>query len=341
MRFRARFQRTGSSPRGRGWRALIHGRRAAVAFFLLPALFLITVFYIVPLVLTVYVSFTNLRQWMIMGMRPYPPDKLLYNYERLFHMMMFDPDFSKVVKTTIVFTLVTLVFNVLGGLLLALAAYLMEERVSTAFRALWLLPRMTPVAVYALLWYYFFQGSAYGTLNAILEALGVIDKPVEWGTRPSLMPWGAWSIIIYVNMLVGVSFGMLIFYSALRNVPWEHVVAARVDGASTLQLIRYILIPSIRWHLVFVTVWQLLSLLTTYAHIFLLVDWGVVDKWWASTWALYVFMQAFYAGPGVSTDQGLAAAAATLLVLAGAGLGILALRILGFRRMMLPPRGEL
>ncbi|AEM38751.1 binding-protein-dependent transport systems inner membrane component [Pyrolobus fumarii 1A] len=316
----------------------MNGKRSALIFFLGPALALILVFYIVPLVLTVYVSFTNLSNWNLMSMKVL--DDPLYNYERLLHMFQYDPDFRKVVYTTIVFTLVTLVLNVGGGLLLALIAYLMEERLSTTFRALWLLPRMTPVAVYALLWYYFFSGSAFGTLNAFLRAMGLVEEPIGWGTSLDMLPWGAWLIIIYVNMLVGVSFGMIVFYSALRNIPWEHVVAARVDGASTLQLLRYILIPSIRWHLVFVTVWQLLSLLTTYAHIFLLVEWGAVDRWWASTWSLYVFMQAFYSGPGVRTEQGLAAAAASILVIIGAGLGLLSLRLLGFRKMMQPPRGE-
>ncbi len=317
------------------------GRNAALLFFLAPAFILIALFYLVPLAITVYVSFTDMQNWSLYTLRLLPNP--LFNYARLFHMMLYDPDFVKVVYTTIVFTLVTLAFNVLGGLGLAIAVYLMEERLSGFFRGLWLLPRMTPVAVYALLWYYFFLGSRDGTLNAILMALGVIDKPVQWGTDPRLLPWSAWAIIIYVNVLVGVSFGMLIFYSALRSIPWEQVIAARVDGASTLQLVRHILIPSIRWHIMFVTVWQLLSLLTTYAHIFLLVEWGVVDRWWSSTWALYVFTTAFGLGGGgpSSTYQGLAAAAAVILALVGAGLGLLALRLLGFRRMIVPPKGEL
>ncbi len=309
-------------------------RRLALAVFLGPAFALITLFFVAPLVLTVYMSFHRVVDWDLSHAEPCGP----CNYERLFHMMLYDPDFVKVVWTTLVFTGLTLVFNVLGGLLLALAAYLMEERLSLAFRALWMLPRMTPVVVYALLWYYFFSGAAYGTFNAILRALGLIREPVDWGM--GLLPLGPWMIIVYVNALVGVSFGMIVFYSALKSIPWEHVVAARVDGASTLQLIRYILLPSIRWHIVFVTVWQLLSLLTTYAHIFLLVEWNLVDKWWSTTWALYVFTQAFGLA-GSYADQGLAAAAATILVAVGAGLGLLALRVLGFRRMMVPPRGEL
>jgi inositol-phosphate transport system permease protein len=77
-------------------------------------------------------------------------------------------------------------------------------------------------------------------------------------------------------------------------------------------------------------------LLTTFAHIFLLVEWGAVHKWWGSTWALYVFNAAFK-----TYEQGLAAAAATVLVIIGAILGLIALRILKFKEMMVEPKGEI
>ncbi len=307
------------------------GSQAAL-FFLLPALALIAVFYVAPLLLSIYIGFTPLRDWNLRRLGEFTT----YNYERLFHMMLHDPDFGKVVKTTVVFTAATLAVNVLGGLLLALALYFMDEWLSLPYRVIWLLPRMTPIAVYSLLWYYFFLPGPQGTLNAILMRLGVIDRPYAWGTDPRLLPYSAWAILVIVNGLVGVSFGMIVFYSALRSIPREQVIAARIDGASTVQLARYVLVPQIRWHLVYVTVWQLLSLLTTFAHIFLLVEWGTLDRYWGSNWALYVFNTAFLTG-----DQGLAAAAATILVAIGALLGLIALRVMRFREMMQEPRGEL
>ncbi len=307
--------------------------RGPAFFFLLPALTLILVFYIVPLILSIYIGFTPLKRW---NLHHYLGSVTLYNYERLAHMMLHDPNFRKIVETTIVFTSATLAVNVLGGLALALALYFMDEWLSLPYRVLWLLPRMTPVAVYSLLWYYFFLGDRSGTLNALLLRLGLIDEPVYWGTDVRLLPWSAWMILVIVNGFVGVSFGMIVFYSALHSIPREQVVAARVDGASTWQLMRYVLIPQIRWHLTYVTVWQLLSLLTTFAHIFLLVEWGAVDRWYGSNWALYVFNTAF-----LTDDQGLAAAAATVLVAVGALLGLVALRLLRFQEMMVEPRGDL
>lgn len=303
-------------------------------FFLLPAIILIVAFYILPLIVTTWISFTPLRDWKISQLTEFVE---LENYKALYKFVTTHPLGSLVLKTTIVFVVFTLIVNVLGGLLLAIATYVIEERVSLGFRLLWLIPRMTPLAVFGLIWYYFFYGSPQGTLNAFLLKLGLIDQPTFWGTDPNLLPWSAWSIIIFVNGLVGVSYGMIIFYSAFKSLPPELLIAAKVDGASTWQIVKHILVPMARWHLVFVTVWQLLSLVTSYTHLFVLVDWRIVDEWYGTTWALFVFTEAF----GTVKNQGLAAAAAVILVIIGSLLGLLTLRIMRFDRITLEPKGDI
>jgi inositol-phosphate transport system permease protein len=311
-----------------------NSKKLALAFFLAPALALIIFFFIIPTILTIWISFTNLYNWKIDRVKEFVG---LQNYKDLIYFIQHDPDVEKVVKTTLVFTSLTLIVNVLGGLALAIFAYLIDERVSLSFRLLWILPRMTPIAVFGLLWYYFFYGSELGTLNSVLLRLGVIDQPISWGSDPSVQPWASWLIIIFVNGLVGVSFGMVVFYSAFKSIPRELIVAAKVDGATTWQIIRHILIPMARWHLVFVTVWQLLSLLTTYPHLFVLVEWGVVDRNYGTTWSLYVFLTAFSKAVNY---QALAAAAAVILVIIGAILGFIVLRVMRFEEMIQPPRGD-
>jgi len=313
----------------------VANKRLTPLFFLLPMVILVLAFYILPLILTAWISFTPLTNWKVktdlgrfIG---------LENYKNLYFMAKYDPDFHKVLETTLVFVFLTLMVNVVGGLVLAILTYLIDERVSLAYRLLWLLPRMTPLAVFGLLWYYFFYGSSQGTLNSVLLKLGLIDQPFRWGTDPGLLPYSAWSIIVFVNGLVGVSYGMIIFYSAFKNIPRELIIAAKVDGARTMEIIRYILIPMVRWHIVFVTVWQLLSLLTSYTHLFVLVQWSVVDKWYGTTLALYVFNTAFFD----VKEQGLAAAAAVILVIIGSLLGLLTLRIMRFSQMISPPKGDI
>ncbi len=310
-------------------------RKTSLLFFLGPALFVVALFYIIPLFLSVYISFTPMIDWNV---NRYLTQFIgLQNYERLFHIVMYDPDMRAVVITTVVFVLVTLVINVFGGLLLALATYFMDEKMSAAYQGLWLLPRMTPIAVYSLLWYYFFHSSGIGILNSILLKLHLIDHPIALGLDPKYLPWGAWFIIIFVNGLVGVSYGMIIFYSAFKSIPKELIIAARVDGASTTRIIRHILLPLTKWHFTFITVWQMFSLLMTYAQTFLLVEWRVVDSTWGQTWALYVFRTAFT----TTKDQGLAAAASTFLSIIGIVLGIIALKALGYEKMILEPKGDI
>jgi inositol-phosphate transport system permease protein len=301
--------------------------------FLAPALVVVVIFYVVPLILTVYTSFTPIRNWNI---QRYATKWIgLYNYQKLFHAIANDPSVRTVFLTTIVFVGCTLLVNVLGGLILALLTFFVGKRTNSVASTIWLLPRMSPIAVYGLVWYYFFHGSGIGTLNSLFLKLGLIDKPIAWGQ--AFIPYGPWSVIIFVNGLVGVSFGMIVLSSAIKSIPSEFVIAARVDGATDWQICKRILIPQIKWHIMYVTTWQLLSLLTSYAHTYLLVSWRLVNKTYGTPWALYVYDLAF---TGVF-DQGLAAAAGTLLVLVGGLLGFMTLRILGFGKLMAEPRGDI
>ncbi|KPU64051.1 ABC transporter permease [Thermococcus sp. EP1] len=304
----------------------------SLSFFLSPMIAMVGIFYLIPLVFTVYISFTKMRNW---NTEKYLSEIVgLYNYQRLFHMFQHDPMIRAILLTTVVFVGITLLINVFGGLLLALGTFFINESSASSIRLLWLLPRMSPIAVYSLVWYYFFHGSDIGTLNSILLKLGLVSEPIPWG---QITPWGVWSIIIFVNGLVGVSFGMIVFTSALNQIPKELVIAARVDGASAWQISKKILIPMLKWHFLYVLTWQFLSLLTTYPHLFLLVEWDLVNRDYGTTLALYVFNTAFGRG---EQDQGLAAAAAVLLSIIGIMGGYVTLKVLQFERMIHEPRGD-
>ncbi|RLF82432.1 sugar ABC transporter permease [Thermococci archaeon] len=304
-----------------------------LSFFLSPMIIMVGLFYLIPLIFTIYISFTKMKNW---NTEKYLSEVVgFYNYQRLFHMFQHDPMIKAILLTTVIFVGITLIINVLGGLLLALGTFFVNESSASAIRLLWLLPRMSPIAVYSLVWYYFFHGSDIGTLNSILMKLGAISTPIPWG---QMTPWGAWSVIIFVNGLVGVSFGMIVFTSSLNQIPKELVIAARVDGASAWQISRRILIPLTKWHFLYVLTWQFLSLLTTYPHLFLLVEWDLVNRDYGTTLALYVFNTAFGRG---EQDQGLAAAAAVILSIIGILGGFVTLKVLQFERMIHEPRGDI
>ena len=98
------------------------GRQAL--FFLLPMLILVVAFYILPLILTAWISFTPLTNWRV---RDQLDDFVgLENYVNLYYLARYDPDFHKVLQTTLVFVTFTLFINVVGGLVLAILTYLID-----------------------------------------------------------------------------------------------------------------------------------------------------------------------------------------------------------------------
>jgi inositol-phosphate transport system permease protein len=216
-------------------------------------------------------------------------------------------------------------FNVGMGLVLALMTTHIPDRVGTAFRAVWMLPRLTPQVVYALLWLWFVDPTKYGLLNTVRGWFGL--GPLD------LISWSPWLVIVIVNGLIGASLGMVIFTSAIKSVPEDYIRAARVDGASSLRIVRYIILPMIRWPVTFVLVYQTLALLTSYEYILLVTGGGPFYD--STVYALYVFKRAIENG-----DYGYGAALAFVLVAVGAVAAQFYWRFLNFDRMITAPKIE-
>lgn len=240
-----------------------------------PFLILILLFFILPVILTAILAFTDMgsaMRWDFSG---------IANFKKLFS----DPNISKILKNTFVYVSFTLLINVFFGLTLALFTtyFVQKERYSLFFRTIWMLPRMTPPVIYALLWVWFFDPSQYGLLNGIRSLFDLPPTNII-GTEPMLL-------IVLANGIIGASFGMIIFSSAIKSIPQDMFYAANIDGASHWSIIKDIIVPVIRWPFMFVTLWQLLSLLTSYEYILLITNGGPVYE--SEVLALYSYHSAF------------------------------------------------
>jgi inositol-phosphate transport system permease protein len=147
-----------------------------------------------------------------------------------------------------------------------------------------------------------------------------------------------WSVIILANGLVGASFGMLIFTSAIRAIPQDLFYASAVDGATTSQTIRRVVLPLLRWPILFVTAYQTLSLLTSFEYILLLTD-GGPGFYTTTVWSLHAYKLALsnYVG---NVQFGLGAAMAAMLVVIGIVVSLFYLRIFNFRALVGEPKVE-
>jgi len=147
----------------------------------------------------------------------------------------------------------------------------------------------------------------------------------------------AWTVVILVNGFVGASFGMILFSGALKAIPVQQLWASEVDGASRWQQIRYIILPHMRWPILFVTSYQTLSLLSSYEQIWLTTNGGPGST--TTVWALEAFKTALNNYTG-NLQYGLGAAMALILVAVGLILSIVYLRLFRFDEMMSKPKIE-
>ena len=299
-------------------RSMAMRRRLNALIFLGPATVLLAFFFLLPVVVDLFVAFTDMdRTLRISGLTT-------ANFER---MATRDRLLSQTLAITFMYVLGTLaVFNVGMALLLALTTTAVPEKLGGFFRAVWLLPRMSPSVVYALLWAWVVDPTERGLLNQILLAT-VGAGPLDMMNDHPLL------LIIIANGFIGASMGMIIFTSAIRSIPEHLFHAARVDGAGELAIIRHITLPAIRWPLSFITVYQTLSLLVSFEYIWLITDGGPFYD--TTVYALYVYKRAFENG-----QYAYGAALALVLVAIGIAAAMLMWRFFDMQRLLQQPRIE-
>ena len=293
-------------------------RYSAPLLFLLPATLLIALFFVAPVVTTLYLSLTDLStitfrhpRWIGLG-----------NYASLLR----DPFIGKILLNTDHYVGLTLLFNVGMGLLLALLSSSVRERYGNQIRAVWLLPRILPPVVYVVIWQGLCREAPYGLVSNVL------------GTSRNWITAQPWNVIILANGLVGASFGMLLFTAAIRAIPPDLFYASAVDGATTVQTVRRVVLPLLRWPILFVTAYQTLSLLTSFEYILLLTN-GGQGFYTTTVWSLHAYQLALsnYFG---NVQFGLGAAMAALLVVIGVVVTSFYLRLFNFRALVGEPKVE-
>jgi len=310
----------GQAPGAPGW----WSRYGTALFFMGPALLMVALFFVAPVVITLGMSFTDmatttgLSNWNWSG---------LDNYER-----MARGSFTLLILgNTIFYVAVTLAFNILAGLGIALLSTHVEPRTGGLFRAIWLLPRISPSVVYALMWTWAAAAPPYGVINQLVEPFGVEGR--YWiNTDP-------WLMVLLVNGFVGASFGMLVFTSAIRSIPEELFRAAWVDGASAWQIVRRITLPLLKWPILFVLTYQTMSLFSSYEYIYLITNGGpglyVTEVW--SLWAFHTALNSYFG----NLEFGYGSALAAVLVVMGLVVSFVLLRLFRFNDLVSEPRIEI
>lgn len=169
------------------------------------------------------------------------------NYAYLFTV---DPIFLKTLGQTLYFAVGTLVLGVPLALVLSYALH--RAKLKGLWRVLYTLPMVTNiVAVGFIFWFVFRQTD--GLLNRVLGLFGLPGP--GWLTDPSLAMLSA--ILVYVWMEIGRN--MLLFLAGLGSIDESYYEAARLDGAGSWHLFRFVTLPLLKPTILFVVVTGLIS----------------------------------------------------------------------------------
>ncbi len=210
-------------------RSLKSGRLPALLIFLPPALLLFTLFVSVPLIEGAWYAgfkwdgyselndFRGLRHFEYMAGHKY------------FHIAVWN---------TILFVLAAIFIQVPVGLAIALLIY--KQRWSNSvFRLIFFLPFIIADVATGLIWSFIFDGD-YGAMAFFTKLMGT-EKFFPLSEREWALPA---LIVVFVWKYFG--FHMMIFVAALQNVPASLMEAARIDGATRFQIVRFVQIPMLR-----------------------------------------------------------------------------------------------
>lgn len=275
-------------------------------FFLLPSWILLLIFFVGPILLTFYFAFTN------MSLTGAAAQNVEFVGFQNFTSMFADPNFRLSVMKTIVFLIFSAVVGqqVLGFII----AILMRER-NRAFRRvigmIVLAGWVTPEIVVAFTFFAFLNDQ--GTLNSIIGMIGI--EPITW-----LYTFPMVSVII-ANVWHGTAFSMLVFQSALDNIPKSVEEAAVIDGASRWQRLWKITVPMIKGQIVTNMILVTLQTLGVFTLIYALTGGGPgMDT---QTLPIYMYNQAF-----VNYQLGYGTAISLVMLLIGVTASVLYIRAL-------------
>ena len=274
-----------------------------VLLFVLPALIPLIVFWIYPILRSIYLSFTN---WDYIS----PTYKIvgLKNYISLFH----NPRFFEALWHTVVFTAGTLFPTIILGLILALLL-VKNFRGSGIVKFILFSPWITPTVAISIVWSWIYKVDG-GIANTILTNLGM--TPLKWINSSDT----AMLSVIIVTIWKSLGYSMIFYLSALERVPGELYEAGALDGAFGWRQFVDITLPSISPTTFFLSIITMVNSLQAYDQIQVLTQGGPAGS---TRTLLYMYYQLGFQ----EFNMGQATAVAVVMIILTAGLSLIQFKV--------------
>ena len=204
-----------------------------------PLVLLLLIFVVVPLIFSIAVAFTNYS-----APDHIPPGKTvdwvgMENFKSLLGgTTNWTSGFVKVAVWTLVWAFGATFTCYFGGLLIAVMLNESKIKFHSVFRVIFILPYAVPAVITMITWRNLLNGS-FGVVNRTLQTLGLISSPIPWLSSPLL----AQVMCIVINLWAGFGYFMMLSMGAMTAVNADLYEAAKIDGASSAQVLAHVTLP--------------------------------------------------------------------------------------------------
>ena len=246
-------------------------------FFLAPALILILIFYVYPIVQTVIISFSDYNI-----LNPSGGELVgLENYQRIAK----DPVVPLALINTLVYVVVTVVAQCLLGLTLALLLW-KKFKWRGVYQALVFVPWAVAGFIIGIMFRWMFNAQ-YGVFSDILSRLGLMESGMSILSDPKTALWGP----ILGGIWYGVPYFAIMILSALQGVPDEVIEAAHVVGAHAPARLFKVILPAIKPTLLITLLLRVIWVFNSADIIYVMTNGGPANS--SQTIASYLFTLAY------------------------------------------------
>ncbi len=205
---------------------------------LAPFLILFFTFTILPVVISIFLSFTEYDMFNL------PKFVGFDNYKFLF---LEDDIFLIALKNT-------MVFAVISGPTTYILSFVMAwlicrfNKVKNFFSLAFYAPSICSGIALSTIWLYFFSSDAYGFINQVLLNIGIISSPILWVTDTKYI----FGVVIFISIWMGMGTSFLTFIAGFQGLSEEISEAAKLDGIRyASQELIYIILPQMKPQLLF------------------------------------------------------------------------------------------
>jgi multiple sugar transport system permease protein len=248
-------------------------------WFVAPALTLIAVFFVGPVIAAIALSFTDFDLYALAD--PHAARWVgLRNYARVLQ----EPLFWQALRNTLFFALAGGPLTVAASLGAALLVNARALRWKATARAVFFAPFVTTLVAVAIVWRYLYH-PRYGLLNWALGHAGI--HQIDWLGDPRF----AMPAIIVMATWKNFGYNMLIFIAGLQNIPRELHEAAALDGASPFQRFRHVTIPMLAPTMFFVVVVTMIGYLQLFTEPYVMTQGGPLRA--TTSLVLYMYEEGF------------------------------------------------